>query len=241
MNGIDYGTLLGNTTLFHQTSKADNQTLVKGKVTGASKKKEETQQQDSVEINGKSREIPVAGYQKPKMKVTQNNQTQETENAQEAQLSDAAKELLAKLREKYSNMEFTVTKWNSDEEEEYYASKCEKDFSVLIDPDLLEQMAADEKVMAQYEEVLAGAADKSASLKDELGADADKIERFTITMDQDGKVSYLVQLVEDFAKKNTTNQKEQQEELKEKRKVRAQSMEELLKAIKEKLEKKVEV
>lgn len=238
MNGIDYGTLFGNSSLFGQTDKVNNNSLMKGKLTGVSKKKEEkADAQDSVEISGKSREIPVAGYQKPKMKVTQNKQSQEATNIQESELSDAAKELLAELREKYTNMEFTVTSWNSDEEEEYYASKCEKDFSVLIDPQLLEQMAADEDVRVKYEEVLDGASGKSETLKEELGEDAEKIESFTIAIDGNGKVSYIVQLVEDFAKKNKIDKKEQQEEIKEKRKIRAESMEELLAAIKEKLEK----
>ena len=35
---------------------------------------------------------------------------------------------------------------SSDEEQDYYASKCTKDYSVLISPEALEQMAADESV-----------------------------------------------------------------------------------------------
>lgn len=242
MNGIDYGTLFGNSSLFGQTDKVNSNSLMRGKLTGVSKKKEEkADAQDSVEISGKSRKIPIAGYEKPKAVVKQETKTKETANTQEEELSDAAKELLAELREKYSNMEFTVTRWSTDEEEEYYANKCDKDFSVLIDPQLLEQMAADEDIRAQYEDVIAGASGQSETLRQELGEDAEKIESFTITMDQNGKVSYIVQLVEDFAKKNKVDIKEQQEEIKERRKVRAESMEELLASIKERLQETKEI
>lgn len=230
MNGIDYGTLLGNTNLFQQSDKVNGNNLLRGKVTGTVKKQTyATDAQDSVEISGKSREVQKAGYERPKAVVIQSTKSQESE------LSDAAKKLLEELREKYDNMKFTVARWTTEEEEDAYAQNCEKEFSVLIDPELLEQMAADEEVRAKYEDVLSGASEKSETLREELGEDAEKIENFTIAMDADGNISYIVQLVEDFAKQNKVDAKEQQEEIKESRKVRAESMEELIASIKERL------
>lgn len=236
MNGIDYGTLLGNSSLFQQSDKVNGNNLLRGKVTGAAKQQVyATDAQDSVEISGKSREIQKAGYERPKAVVRQSTKTQEADSSKEAELSDAAKKLLEELWEKYTNMDFHVTSWTTEEEEAYYAGKCEKDYSVLIDPALLEDMAADEEVRAKYEGVLSGASEKSETLREELGEDAEKIENFTIAMDADGNISYIVQLVEDFAKQNKVDVKEQQEEIKESRKVRAESMEELIASLKERL------
>ena len=93
---------------------------------------------------------------------------------------------------KYDNMDIAVAEWSSDEEQDYYASMATKEYSVLINPELLEKMAADESVREQYESVLSGAGEKFDTLQEELGEDADKIKSFRISIDQDGNVSYAV-------------------------------------------------
>ena len=74
MNGINYNTLLGNTGFFSQQANTVTDEL---KYTGASTKektKEKTQtnaDHDTVEINGESRQLQKAGYDRPKCTVKQ--------------------------------------------------------------------------------------------------------------------------------------------------------------------------
>ena len=63
-------------------------------------------------------------------------------------------------------------------------------------------MAADEYVREKYEAILDGAGESSKKMQEELGDDVKKIQSFTITIDKDGKVSYAVKLIQDFAKRS---------------------------------------
>ena len=210
MNGINYNTLLGNTGLFsQQTNTVADELKYKGTSTKekTTDKKQTNADRDTVEINGEAGQLQKAGYDRPKCTVRQQQTSKYKEidenGIQEGiQLSSAAKNLLKELQEKYSNMEISVAEWSSDEEQDYYASKCTKDYSVLISPEALEQMAADESVREKYESILDGAGENSKKMQEELGDDVKKIQSFTITIDKDGKVSYAVKLIQDFAKRN---------------------------------------
>lgn len=274
MNGINYSSLLSNTGLFSNQAAGKDEVNIKGSFTGvnrrtASRRSEDNRQanadKDTYEYSGQVRDVK-AGYARPKRveAAKEEYKALDADGIQEGiQLSDAAKDLLAELREKYGNMDIAVAEWSTDEEQDYYASKSTKEYSVLINPELLEEMAADESVRAEYESVLSGAGEKFDTLKEELGEDADKIKSFSITMDKDGKISYAVQLLKDMTesskaeKKENTSSKAQQERLEKKRaekkkaekerleklekekqeteKVEADSIEELIAAIKEKL------
>ena len=210
MNGINYNTLLGNTGLFsQQTNTVADELKYKGTSTKekTTDKKQTNADHDTVEINGEAGQLQKAGYDRPKCTVRQQQtskykQIDENGIQEGVQLSSAAKKLLKELQEKYSNMEISVAEWSSDEEQDYYASKCTKDYSVLISPEALEQMAADESVREKYEAILDGAGESSKKMQEELGDDVKKIQSFTITIDKDGKVSYAVKLIQDFAKHN---------------------------------------
>ena len=259
MNGINYSSLLSNTNIFSgQTKSVQDETKYK---TGSLKEKEsgtvENSDRDTVEINGQSR-VQKAGYDKPKyvqQRPEQKYKALDANGVQEGiKLSDAAMDLLKELREKYGNMEISVAKWSTDEEQDYYARGCKKDYSVLIDPELLEKMAADESVRAEYEAVLDQAGDKSAELKEALGEDADKIKSFSISMDANGKISYAVQLIKDFEERNAKRAESAEksaEEIREERleerrakkredekerleRITAESMDELIEKIKNK-------
>ena len=255
MNGINYNTLLGNTGFFsQQTNTVTDELKYKGTSTKekTTQKKQTNADYDTVEINGESRQLQKAGYDKPKMTVKQ--QTSKYKEIDEdgiqegVELSDAAKNLLKELQKKYSNMEISVANWSTDEEQDYYASKCSKDYSVLIAPEALEKMAADESVREQYESILDGAGEASEKIETELGDDVKKIESFSITIDKDGKVSYAVKLIQDFAERNAKRTEEAKEAAKEKKaeqkekdkekddnKITADSIDELIAAIKAKL------
>lgn len=251
MNGIDYSSLLGNTNFFsNQAGTVQGDKKYQANVPTGKKDNSVSRNADydTVEINGY--QPPKAGYTKPKaVKPESPYKPLDSNGIQEGiELSDKAKKLLAQLREKYGNMEISVAKWSSDEEQDYYAKDCKKDYSVLIDPEALEKMAADEDVRAQYESVLDQAGGNSKALKEALGEDADKIESFQITIGADGKVSFAVKLIKDFEERNANKtEKSEKEKLEEKReearrkekerleKVAADSIEELIQKIKDKL------
>ena len=260
MNGINYNTLLGNTGLFsQQTNTVADELKYKGTSTKekTTDKKQTNADHDTVEINGEAGQLQKAGYDRPKCTVRQQQtskykQIDENGIQEGVQLSSAAKKLLKELKAKYSNMEISVAEWSSDEEQDYYASKCTKDYSVLISPEALEQMAADEYVREKYEAILDGAGESSKKMQEELGDDVKKIQSFTITIDKDGKVSYAVKLIQDFAKRNekrTEEAKKAQQAKKEEEKkadkkkeeekkaetIQADSIEDLIAAIKAKL------
>jgi hypothetical protein len=264
MNGIDYSSLVGNTGLFSGQTGINSDVKFNGSLTGVNSKaktasKSETNKQTNTDSDTyeHSTQTAKAGYDRPKS-VNSNAKTDESEESTQykkidsdgiqegVELSDAAKNLLAELREKYGNMDISVANWSSDEEQDYYASQTSKEYSVLINPDLLEEMAADESVREQYESVLSNAGEASDTIKEALGDDADKVKSFSITIDADGNVSYAVQLLKDMAESNKSSQKvtiseQQKEKLEEKRaEKKAAQKEAAKKAEEEKLAEKQE-
>lgn len=169
--------------------------------------------------------VPSVEAQKYK---TQNKSSQKVEQKQEVTLSKNAQKLLEELKEKYSNMDFFVASYSSEEEAQRYLGRGTKEYSVLIDPETLEAMAADESVRAQYEDILSGAGDKLTELKEQLGEDADQVKSFGISIDQEGKVSYFAELdkISESREKQLEKAKEKKaEEKKEERKNEAQKAE----------------
>ncbi|MBR2409731.1 MAG: hypothetical protein IKB07_12360 [Lachnospiraceae bacterium] len=112
----------------------------------------------------------------------------------EVELSEAAKNLLAELKEKYGDIDFFVAEFSNDEEAQYYHNQSTKKYSCVIDPKTLEEMAADEAVKEKYVEIIDTADEKFDRIKEELGEDADQIKRMGITVDKDGVVTYFAEL-----------------------------------------------
>lgn len=254
MNGINYSALLGNTELFGQNRTTKSEKYTSSASSTLSKEdalKQVMQNQDTVEISGQSREIPKAGYDRPKRAESKFKPIDENGIQEGVKLSKAARDLLEELREKYGDMDIYAANWSTDEEQQYYATLGSKKYSVLISPEALEAMAADEEVRAQYEAALSGADENFTKMKEALGEDADQIQSYSITVDKDGKASYAVWLIKDFAERNTTNAKElqesQKERIEEKRaerkkqekerleKIEADSIEELIAKVQERL------
>lgn len=253
MNGINYNTLLNNTGLYSNRSTSNDAVQQYVSANARNKQAVDSKQanadKDTYEhgaVNAK------AGYEKPKS-VNSKYKALDSNGVQEGiKLSDKAQSLLEELRKKYGNMNISVAEWSSDEEQDYYAGLTDKDYSVLINPELLEKMAADDSVREQYESVLSDAGKASETLKTELGEDVDKVKSFSITMDADGKVTYAVKLLKDMTEQSKNSTKTQKDRIEEKRaerkeqekkreekleteKIEADSMEGLIAAIKEKL------
>lgn len=175
-------------------------------------------------------------------KETEKAKNEKTEKAKKkpVQLSDRAKNLLKELQKTYGNMDFFVADYETDEEAEEYLSRGTKEYSVLIDPETLEEMAADEEIKNKYIGMIEEATAKFTDIKEKLGDKAGEVVRLGVTLDKDGTVSYFAELEElsekrqehlDKTKENKKEEKAEQERTK-KAKVKADSIDKLIEKIK---------
>lgn len=126
---------------------------------------------------------------------TASSKTDKTQKAgSNIQLSDRAKALLQELRKTYSNMDFMVADYESEEEAASYLSRGTKEYSVLIDPEELERMASDDSVKEQNLSVLDQAVGKLDEMKEQLGDRKDEVIRMGINIGKNGEVSYFAEL-----------------------------------------------
>ncbi len=158
---------------------------------------------------------------------TKKTSSEKAQANQGTRLSKKAQDLLKELKEKYGNMDFFVGSYSSNAEAQSYLRRGMKEYSVLIDPETLEAMANDESVRKQYEDVLAGAGDKLAELKDKLGDDADSVKSFGVSIDKEGKVSYFAELdkISESRQKQLESTKEKKAEEKKEAKRKEQAEE----------------
>ncbi len=131
-------------------------------------------------------------------------------------LSENAKKLLEELKAKYGNMDFIVENYSTDAEAARYLAMGQKDYTVLIDPDTLEKMAADEEVKAKYVGIIDDALKQFGEIKEQL-EDTEKeqdveVTRIGITVGNDGTVTYFAEL-----RKTSEKQQERLEKAKEER------------------------
>lgn len=128
------------------------------------------------------------------------------------QLSDSAKSLLEELKEKYQNMDFFVADCVSDEEMQSYLSRGTKEYSVLIDPDTLEAMAADVETKEKYINVIDTATSQMEDIKKELGEDGEEVKSIGVKIDSEGITTFYAEL-----QKVSDSQKEWMEQMKNKK------------------------
>lgn len=124
-------------------------------------------------------------------------------------LSEKARALLEELKKTYGNMDFFVADYETDEEAAAYLSRGTKEYSVLIDTDTLEQMAADDATKEKYLGILDDAKGQLKDMKEELEANGESVKNIGITIKDDGSVSYFANL-----EKNSEQQRERIEEAK---------------------------
>jgi len=142
----------------------------------------------------------------------------------EVELSEAAKSLLAELKEKYGDIDFFVAEFSTDEEAQYYHNQSTKKYSCVIDPQTLEEMAADEAVKEKYVGIIDTADEQFDQMKEELGEDADQIKRMGITVDKEGVVTYFAELTKQTAR-NQEALSAQQKAIRAENKERAEKLE----------------
>lgn len=110
------------------------------------------------------------------------------------QLSVRAKRLLEELKRKYGNMDFIVADYESEEEAASYLSRGTKEYSVLIEPETLEEMAADESVKEQYTGILEDAVGSLKDMEGKLGDRKEEVKHLGVSIGSDGTVSYFADL-----------------------------------------------
>lgn len=148
------------------------------------------------------------------------------------QLSDSAKSLLEELKEKYQNMDFFVADCASDEETQSYLSRGTKEYSVLIDPDTLEAMAADVETKEKYINVIDTATSQMEDIKKELGEDGEEVKSIGVKIDSEGITTFYAEL-----QKVSDSQKEWMEQMKNKKAEDKKNQEKLEKKREEQQEK----
>ncbi len=121
------------------------------------------------------------------------------------ELSEGAKKILDELKEKYGeNTDFFVANYSSDEEAQEYLSRGTKQYSVLIEPDLLEEMARDEEAKEKYMGIIEDGTKQLDSIKEQLkesGKEGD-VKNIGFSVDKDGNVSFFAQLEQTSKSRN---------------------------------------
>ena len=184
-----------------------------------------------------------------------NSRTEETKKTdttekKDVKLSTGAKKLLKELQQKYKNMDFMVADYETEEEAASYLARGTKEYSVLIDPEELEKMAEDEETKKKNLNHLDDAVGKLAEMKEQL-TDEDEVTHLGVSIGKDGVLSFFADLekISEQKKERIEKRKEQKTEEEktkadkksekaaaEKRKrtrVSADSIEELLKKIRD--------
>ncbi len=142
------------------------------------------------------------------MKIRQANRTEQSGSIQEGvKLSEGAKKVLDELKEKYGNMDFFVADNVSDEEAADIMSRGNKEYSVLLDPETLEAMAADDDTKAKYTGMIDDATQKLGDIKEQLEESGAEVTNIGVKFDKDGTAKFFA----DIRKSNENFQKRTEE------------------------------
>lgn len=130
-----------------------------------------------------------------------------------------------------------MASYDSDEEAETYLSRGTKEYSVLIGPDTLEEMAADQETKDKNIGIIDDATAKLSGIKDQLGDQKEEVTRLGVSIGKDGTVSYFAELEKANEKQKERLEKSKEDKINEKKsekktRVTAGSVEELLEKIK---------
>ena len=223
---------------------------------------------DGYSIYGESFRKSIYNNPMPDKRRAETSKTEKAEDAvrissKQPELSQGAKDLLNEMQKKYSDMDFFVADYSSDEEAHRYLSRGNKDYSVLIEPELLEKMAADESVKEKYLGVIDDAKNKISEAKEEIAKMDDSAEDWKksdikslgFSVKSDGSVSFFAELekssadqqkrIEESSEEKRLKKKEEEKEAKAKKLdeqrearfkkglVKADSIDELVKGIQE--------
>lgn len=130
-------------------------------------------------------------------------------------------------------MDFFVADYSPDDEAQKYLSRGSKDYSVLIEPELLEKMAADESVKEKYLGIINDARNKISDVNDDIaklddgkdGSEKADIKNAGFSVKSDGSVSFFAEL-----EKSSAYQKKRIEQAREDKKTQKKEDEKEAKA-----------
>lgn len=177
---------------------------------------------------------------KKEQETSKTTKAEGTKKGKEVQLSRKAQDLLKELKKKYRNMDFIIADYESEEEASAYLKRGTKEYSVLIEPELLEEMASDGKTKEKQLNLLESAASELSNMKQQLGARGDEVSRVGVAIDKDGSMSFFAELEKVSEKQrarieNARETKREEAAIQEKRskrtRVEADSVEELIEKI----------
>ena len=134
------------------------------------------------------------GKNSPASSAEKSSKMSETAKSGWVTLSEDAKNLLKELKKKYGNMDFIIADYETDEEAERYLARGTGEYSVLLTPEELEKMAADESYKKQNLSILDDAVSKLGEMKTQLGDKEHEVSRIGIAIDSEGKISYFAEL-----------------------------------------------
>lgn len=146
------------------------------------------------------------------------------QSTKQVELSDKAKALLEKLQKEYGDTEFIIANYNSDAEAQRLLAGGTKAYSVLIEPELLEQMATDEDVCNKYMGILQESRNQFTEMLEQLGEKKDRVFFLGVAVNKDGKISFFAEL----DKVNEKQQERLEQSKEDKTRIYADSVEELL-------------
>jgi len=103
--------------------------------------------------------------------------------------------------------------YENDEEAAEYLSRGTKQYSVLIEPELLEKMASDKDTEAKYTGIIENATEQFEEIKGELGNDLANVKSIGFNLKEDGTMTLFADL-----EKASEQQRERIEKTKEEKK-----------------------
>ncbi|MBQ7680470.1 MAG: hypothetical protein IJT34_11545 [Butyrivibrio sp.] len=109
-------------------------------------------------------------------------------------LSEGAQKLLDELKDKYQNMDFFVADNVSDEEARDIMSRGNKEYSVLIDSETLEKMAADEDTKKEYMGKIEDATGQLADISEKLKESGAEVTNLGVKFDKDGTAKFFADI-----------------------------------------------
>lgn len=162
--------------------------------------------------------------------VKKTGQATGADKTQTVELSRQAQDLLKELKSKYGNMDFMVAEYETDEEAAEYLSRGTKEYSVLMDPETLEEMAKDKDTKEKYLGLLDEATGKLSELKEELEDDEDgkEVTHIGVSIGKDGTLTYfaeLEQMSEKQRERIEASKEKKQEEAKKADKAKQEELE----------------
>lgn len=145
---------------------------------------------------------------------------QEAEVSQ-PKLSQAAKKLLEKLQNTYSNIDFMAADYKDAKEAKSILSRSTKEVSVLFSSEELEKMASNEKYEKEYMDRVQGALQMSDEINKKFGYESafgkgendSEITKFGVSFNSDGTTSFFAELEKSSASQKERISKIQEEKI----------------------------